>query len=225
MVRTLGGAVSVAICSAIHREHLSSRLAYFLSPRQITAVLKSSGYMEQLPEETKLRIGEAFGGSYNKQFLVMLGLGALNIVVTIVLAIVRKRMGIFATMTSQEAAATTQAAQEKTDDSESGIKRPDTAYISADQASISDKSFEGISIAESNASSFSASVWRALESPPAWDEKRRSWGKSEKSPAWGRDEKVRDWEKEEKSPAWEKDEKSDKSPNWEKDEKKAWEAL
>jgi hypothetical protein len=216
--------VSVAICSAIHREHLSGQLSAYLSPSQIAAVLKSSGYIEQLPVETRMRIGQSFGGSYNKQFLVMLGLAALNIVVTIVLAVVRKRMGIFATMTSQQASATTKAAEEKTDDAESGIKRPDSVYISADQASISDKSFEGISIAGSNTSSFSASVWRALESPPAWekDEKSRSWSRDEKSPAWDKDEKVPAWEKDDKSPAWEKDEKS---PSWEKDEKKAWEAL
>lgn len=98
MVRTLGGCIAVAICSAINREHMHSQLSSFLSGTQIDAVLKSSGYIAQLPEQTRNRIGSSFGDSYNKQFQVMLAFVGLNILVTIALIVVRKRMGIFGTM-------------------------------------------------------------------------------------------------------------------------------
>ncbi|KAH6839677.1 putative MFS multidrug transporter [Alternaria rosae] len=62
MVRTLGGCVAVAICSAIHREHLNTGF---------TTV------------------------SDNRQFQVMLAFTGLNIIVAVILAIVRKRSGLF----------------------------------------------------------------------------------------------------------------------------------
>ncbi|KAH7077231.1 putative MFS multidrug transporter [Paraphoma chrysanthemicola] len=95
MVRTLGGCVAVAICSAIHRAFLNKRLPEFLSPDQITAVQKSGSSIAQLPEGTRIIVGEVFGQSYNRQFQIMLAFAGLNIIVTIVLAVVRRRMGLY----------------------------------------------------------------------------------------------------------------------------------
>jgi hypothetical protein len=102
MVRTLGGCVAVAICSAIHREYLKDQLSVFLPAAQIAAVQKSNGYVAQLPEDMRHRIGGIFGSSYNRQFQVMLAFAGLNFVVTIILTLVRKRMGIFGVMPGQQ---------------------------------------------------------------------------------------------------------------------------
>jgi hypothetical protein len=102
MVRTLGGCIAVAICSAVHREYLKDRLSTFLSPAQLAAVQKSNGFIAQLPEDTRHRIGSIFGESYNRQFQVMLAFAGLNVIITIVLAVVRKRSGIFGIMPRQQ---------------------------------------------------------------------------------------------------------------------------
>ena len=135
MVRTLGGCVAIAICSAIHRDFLSDRLSTFLSTAQIEAVQKSSGYIAQLPEETRNRIGEIFGRSYNRQFQIMLAFTGLNLITTIALVVVRKRMGIFGTMpVRKEENEFTQTAEPKQNDVEENEKHGNT--ISADTAEV-----------------------------------------------------------------------------------------
>lgn len=88
----------MAICSAVQREHLTKELSSFLSTTQIASVLKSSGFIAQLPSDTRTRIGESFGSGYNKQFQIMLAFTGLNIIITVILVFVRKRLGIFGTM-------------------------------------------------------------------------------------------------------------------------------
>lgn len=95
MMRTLGGAVAVAICTAIHREYLNDNLSDFLSPEQVIAVQDSSTFIAKMPEGVRDQIGNTFGGSYNRQFKIMLAFTGLNFLVAILLALVRKRMGIF----------------------------------------------------------------------------------------------------------------------------------
>jgi hypothetical protein len=95
MVRTLGGCVAVAICSAIHRGYLNDRLSDVLNPEQITMVLSSSSLIAQLPENVRDRIGIVFGNSYNRQFQVMIAFAGLNVFVAIILAVVRRRCGVF----------------------------------------------------------------------------------------------------------------------------------
>lgn len=95
MVRTLGGAVAVAICSALHHSELDHKLATFLSPAQIEAAKDSSYYIAQLPQDIRMKLGRVFGKSYNKQFEVILGFALLNVLVVVALAFVRKKKGIF----------------------------------------------------------------------------------------------------------------------------------
>jgi MFS family permease len=102
MVRTLGGCVAVAICSAIHREVLNDRLSAFLSPKEIGSVAASSGYVARLPQDTRERIGVIFGESYNRQFRIMVTFAGLNVVVAVGLALVRKRLGVFGQMPKRE---------------------------------------------------------------------------------------------------------------------------
>ncbi|KAF1845850.1 putative MSF multidrug transporter [Cucurbitaria berberidis CBS 394.84] len=95
MVRTLGGAVAVAICTAIHRGYLNDHLPNFLTPEQVLAVQGSRTSIAHLPDDVRNRIGRTFGGSYNRQFHIMLAFTGLNIIVAILLALARKRMGLF----------------------------------------------------------------------------------------------------------------------------------
>lgn len=133
MVRTLGGCVAVAICSAIHRGFISSRLADVLSPAQIAAVQASSGSIARMPDAVKAQVGHIFGKSYNRQFHVMLAFAGLNVIVTIVLALVRKRLGIFGVMpTRQEANEFTNAPEVQQGNIGSG-KEKQSANVVAEQ--------------------------------------------------------------------------------------------
>ncbi|KAL6706874.1 hypothetical protein ACN47E_005017 [Coniothyrium glycines] len=95
MMRTVGGCIAVAICSAVHREYLNDKLPELLSPQQIAAIGESSDFVAHLPEELRNDIGNIFGRSYNKQFQVMLAFAGLNVIVAVILALVRKRVGLF----------------------------------------------------------------------------------------------------------------------------------
>lgn len=95
MMRTLGGCVAVAICTAVHREYTSDKLVTYLSPEQIAAVQASGTALSHMPEALKNNVAEVFGGSFNRQFLIMLTFTGLNVLVTILLAFVRKRLGTF----------------------------------------------------------------------------------------------------------------------------------
>jgi hypothetical protein len=149
MVRTLGGCVAVAICSAIHREHLNNRLSSFLPPTQIERLLESSGYIATLPEGTRYRIGNSFGDSYNKQFQIMLAFAGLNVVITILLALVRKKLGIFGSVPQrQEANEFTRTAEQNTNDTEAGKQQADTTSAVVNRASVSHQASEGISAAQ-----------------------------------------------------------------------------
>lgn len=95
MMRTLGGCVAVAICTAVHREYTSKRLTAYLSPEQIKAVQTSSAALGEIPGTTKNEVARVFGGSYNRQFLIILAFTVLNLLMTVLLAIVRKKKGVF----------------------------------------------------------------------------------------------------------------------------------
>jgi hypothetical protein len=95
---TLTSAIAVAICSAMHNSVLQDDLSEFLSPEQIAGVKASASFIAQLPEKSRIKLGRVFGRSYNKQFKVILAFALLNFLVAIVLAVVRKRKGIFGKM-------------------------------------------------------------------------------------------------------------------------------
>ncbi|KAF2015718.1 MFS general substrate transporter, partial [Aaosphaeria arxii CBS 175.79] len=95
MFRTLGGCIAVAISTAMHNSVLEAKLPSILDPEQITIVKESAASIRRLPPHLQKSIGEVFGESYNRQFQVMLAFCGLNILVTLALVFVRKRMGIF----------------------------------------------------------------------------------------------------------------------------------
>jgi MFS family permease len=63
MVRTLGGCVAVAICSAIHREHLNNALSDFLSQEEISEMQTTTSFIAHLPEAVRNRVGSVSGDS------------------------------------------------------------------------------------------------------------------------------------------------------------------
>lgn len=118
MMRTLGGCVAVAICTAVHRQYTSKRLTTFLSPEQIKAVQTSSVALGIIPDTTKTKVARIFGESYNRQFLTMLAFTSLNLLVTVLLAIVRKKKGVFGEMRERKEGNEFFKAADKTDDGE-----------------------------------------------------------------------------------------------------------
>lgn len=94
MWRTLGGTVGVAICSAVHNSILENKLPTFLTAEQIALVKESNAYARTLSLEAQKRLGEVSGQSYNSQFHVILAFSCLNLLVTIGLAVLRKKKGI-----------------------------------------------------------------------------------------------------------------------------------
>jgi MFS family permease len=149
MMRTLGGCVAVAICTAVHREYTTDRLAQYLSKEQIAAVQTSSAALAQMPETLKNEVASIFGGSYNRQFLIMLAFTGLNVIVTVLLALVRKRKGIFGIMPERkENNEFFKAADESTD----GEKMPAATggkAVSGGQAAEAENSSDGIVVAPS----------------------------------------------------------------------------
>ncbi|KAF2474588.1 putative MSF multidrug transporter [Lindgomyces ingoldianus] len=94
MMRTLGGCVAVAICSALNHSSLRQHLPTFLTPEQVSAVEASNTAMQALPRALQLKVAQVFGESFNRQMKVMLAFTCLNVLATIALVIVRKRRGI-----------------------------------------------------------------------------------------------------------------------------------
>ena len=74
---------------------LQDNLPKFLSPDQVAGAKTSGNFIAQLPEQSRFELGRVFGRSYNKQFKVILAFALLNFLVTIALAAVRKKKGIF----------------------------------------------------------------------------------------------------------------------------------
>ncbi|KAF2876336.1 major facilitator superfamily domain-containing protein [Massariosphaeria phaeospora] len=98
MVRTLGGCVAIAICSALHHSVLKDDLPMFLNPEQIKDSQDNNAALAQLSAETRADVGRVFGKSYNRQFQVLLAFTCLNFLVAMVLVVVRKKKGIFGLM-------------------------------------------------------------------------------------------------------------------------------
>ncbi|KAF2185136.1 MFS general substrate transporter [Zopfia rhizophila CBS 207.26] len=95
MLRTLGGCIAVAICSALQHSSLRTQLPSFLSLQQVSAVEDSITAIMSLPPEAQRRVGEVFAKSYNKQYKVMLAFTLLNFLAAVTLGVVRKRKGLF----------------------------------------------------------------------------------------------------------------------------------
>ena len=95
MLRSLGGSIGVAICSALFNSSFRSEVGGLLTSQQISAIEKSIFAINDIPQDIRSQLGASFSRIYNKQFRVMIAFTALNFVVTVLLVIVRKRDGTF----------------------------------------------------------------------------------------------------------------------------------
>ncbi|KAF2749613.1 MFS general substrate transporter [Sporormia fimetaria CBS 119925] len=103
MLRSLGGCVAIAICSALHNSTLRSRLPEVLSPEQVSRIEDSREFIAMLPPRLQKEVGEVFAESYNRQFQVLLGCACASLLVAIALAVVRKRNGLLGRLPELEA--------------------------------------------------------------------------------------------------------------------------
>ncbi|KAH8736187.1 major facilitator superfamily domain-containing protein [Ilyonectria robusta] len=90
--RTLGGCVALSVCSTVLHTDLHSKLAAFLTPEQITAVLGSSAAFGNLSDSEALRVRQAYGASYDTQCRAMLAFAGLGFVSALCLGLASKRL-------------------------------------------------------------------------------------------------------------------------------------
>ncbi|KAF2809906.1 MFS general substrate transporter [Mytilinidion resinicola] len=102
MLRTLGGTIGVAICSALLHNNLHTELPTFLSPAETKALDESIASLVILSPDKRIRVGKIYGQSYNKQFQVMIAFAGANLLTSLALLWVRKREGIFNKMPEME---------------------------------------------------------------------------------------------------------------------------
>lgn len=93
MLRTIGGSVGVAICSALLNSSFGSEVGGFLTQEQASALSESISVLRQLPPKVQLQVGKGFGKIYNKQFRVMIAFAVFNFVVSVALLLLRMKMG------------------------------------------------------------------------------------------------------------------------------------
>ena len=87
--RTLGGCVSVAICSTILHANLSSSLQDFLSPDQVEAVLESTANTAELSAPETTRVQQAYGQSYDTQLRALIAFAGASFISSVMLWIVQ----------------------------------------------------------------------------------------------------------------------------------------
>ncbi|KAF1997983.1 MFS general substrate transporter [Amniculicola lignicola CBS 123094] len=95
MLRTLGGCVGVAICSALHHSTLNSKLPSILTPEQIADVNESIAHVAAFPTDIREQTRHIFGSSYRRQFQAMIAFALANLLSSFALAYFRKRAGVY----------------------------------------------------------------------------------------------------------------------------------
>jgi MFS family permease len=92
MARTMGGCISVSICTALLHNTMDTGLSHVLTPAQLSAVKESLASMNNLPKAEIGGVMETFGKAYNRQFRVLVAFAVMNVIVAafLVLAIRKK---------------------------------------------------------------------------------------------------------------------------------------
>lgn len=98
MMRTLGGCVGIAICSALHHSVLREKLPAHLTSFEISMVEDSAGYIASLSPEKQNAVGEISGQSYQRQFQVLTAFCGLNVLVVGLMTVVRWKRGLLGKM-------------------------------------------------------------------------------------------------------------------------------
>jgi MFS family permease len=90
--RTMGGCMSVSICTALLHNSMDTELAHILTPEQLAAVKESLANTKNLSPDEIGGVMETFGRAYNRQFRVLIAFAVMNVIVAglLVLAVRRK---------------------------------------------------------------------------------------------------------------------------------------
>jgi hypothetical protein len=89
--RVLGGSLGVAVCANILNNHLTDRLAEFVDPVHVKALLASAQAVALIPPELREVVRGAFAASFIQQMQVVLGLSAAGLVSTLLMVEKRPR--------------------------------------------------------------------------------------------------------------------------------------
>lgn len=77
--RVMGGAIGLAIVTAVFNSHVRSSLRAVLSAEQIAALLQSSSAVVDLPPNIQAHVRGIFAVGYNIQFKILAGFAAAQI--------------------------------------------------------------------------------------------------------------------------------------------------
>lgn len=90
--RTMGGCISVSICTALLHNSMDTGLSPLLDPAQVSAVKASLATVKGFSGEERKGVMRVFGDAYNRQFRVLVAFALCNVFVAglLVWAIRRK---------------------------------------------------------------------------------------------------------------------------------------
>ena len=91
MIRTMGGSIGVAVTSAILHSTLHADLAKFLPEGQVNSLTDSLSLLSTLSQSDIAYVRQIFGRSYNEQFRAMLVFATLNVLVSLLITVLRRR--------------------------------------------------------------------------------------------------------------------------------------
>ena len=81
----MGGAIGLAIVTAVLNTHVKSDLTHFLPQDQISTLLESAGAIAAFPPDVQKMIQLVFAQAYNNQMKVLIGFSAAQIVGSLVM--------------------------------------------------------------------------------------------------------------------------------------------
>lgn len=83
MVRTLGGCIGLAICSAVSRSTVNPELRSFLSASQISAISRSTAFLSSLPATEQMKVRSVYGNGFNEQFRTLIAFAGANVLASV----------------------------------------------------------------------------------------------------------------------------------------------
>ncbi|QDS73246.1 hypothetical protein FKW77_004100 [Venturia effusa] len=90
--RTIGGCISVSICTALLHNSMDTGLAHVLDKSELKSIKESLASMKNLSMEERMGVMRVFGDAYNRQFRVLIAFALCNVLVAglLILAVRRK---------------------------------------------------------------------------------------------------------------------------------------
>ncbi|KAJ6007267.1 MFS general substrate transporter [Penicillium herquei] len=83
--RIMGGAIGLAIATAIQHSYLRSHLSQFLTSDVIESILQSTSAISTLPTDTQSLVRETYAASYNTQMKFLAGMSGAQVITSIMM--------------------------------------------------------------------------------------------------------------------------------------------